>query len=219
MISKLLLRALELSRSTPIAAEPLKDLLQSDCDEMIYFYQRGTRVELEDTNIAEFLDEVSTRMEAEGGYAGQTAPLGTRPRVFISYAREDADLASRLFDALQKEYFDPWLDQEKLVGGEDWNKHIRQDLARSDFALLLYSKAFCAKRDSYVNTEVEIATERAMSVRGSFLIPLRTFDITPEERVFDLGKYNEMDLKPDSFDEHVGKVISTMRREYQLRNR
>jgi hypothetical protein len=210
---------LELSRSTPIAAEPLAGLLQSDCDEMIFFYQRGTRVELEDTGIEEFLAEVSRRLKAEGGYAGQAAPLGTRPRVFISYAREDGDLASRLFDALQKEYFDPWLDSEKLVGGEDWDKHIKQDLERSDFTLLLYSKAFCGKRDSYVNKEVALAAERAMSVRGSFLIPLRTCEITAEERVFELGKYNEMDLRPEAFDDHVSKVISTMRREYQLRNR
>jgi hypothetical protein len=220
IVSKLLLRALELNRSSdPIAAEPLCDLLQNDCDEVVYFYQRGTRVELEDTDIGQFLSQIATRLQAAGGYSeGQTAPLGTRPRVFISYAREDADLASRLFAALQKEYFDPWLDNEKLQGGENWDLHIKQDLGQSDFTLLVYSKAFCAKRDGYVNTEMNLAIERATQVRGSFLIPLRTFDITPAERVSELGKYNEMDLRPESFDEHVAKVISTMRREYQLRN-
>jgi len=219
IMSKLLLRALELSRSTPIAAEPLRGLPQSDCDEMILFYQRGTRVEVEDADLGGFLTEVSHRLEAEGGYAGQAAPLGTRPRVFISYAREDADLASRLFDALQREYFDPWLDTESLVGGEDWDKRIKQDLEKSDFALVLYTKSFCSKKDSYVNKEVALAADRALSVRGPFLIPLRTCEITAEERVFELGKYNEIELNPEAFDEHIAKLISTMRREYQLRYR
>ncbi|HTT24657.1 MAG TPA: toll/interleukin-1 receptor domain-containing protein, partial [Candidatus Sulfotelmatobacter sp.] len=134
ILSKLLLRALDQSHSTSIAAEPVRNLLpQPDREEMVLFYQRGTRVEVEDTDIGEFLSEVLRRLEAEGGYAGQLAPLGSRPRVFISYAREDADLAQRLFAALQKEYFDPWLDSESLGGGEDWDKRIRQDLATSHF--------------------------------------------------------------------------------------
>lgn len=220
ILSKLLLRALDLSQSIPIAAEPLCNLLPPpDREEMVLFYQRGTRVEVEDTEIGEFLSEVSRRLEAEGGYAGQAAPLGARPRVFISYAREDADLACRLFAALQKEYFDPWLDSESLVGGEDWDKHIRQDLEKSDFTVVLYSKAFCRKTDSYVNREVALAANRALNLRGTFLIPLRTCELSPEDRVQELAQYNEMELRLEAFDEDVAKLISTMRREYQRRNR
>jgi uncharacterized protein YciU (UPF0263 family) len=177
------------------------------------------RVDLADCEIGDFLAEVTKRFQAEGGYAGQTTTFGTRPRVFISYAHEDADLAARLFDGLQKEQFDPWLDKEKLEGGEDWDKRIKLDLDNSHFTLLLYSKALINKRDGYVNTEIELARERARNVRGSFLIPLRTSEIAPEERIFEVGKYNEMDLRPESFDQDLAKVISTMRREYQLRNR
>jgi len=219
ILLKVLLRNWEQGDSTPVAAEPMRDLLESDCNEVVLFYQRGMRVDLADFDIGAFLTELSNRLQAEGGYAGEAESFGSRPRVFISYAREDADIATKLFNALQRKSFDPWLDNENLVGGEDWDKHIRQDLERSDFTLLLYSKTLCGKRDSYVNKELALATERALSVRGSFLIPLRTDDITPEERIFELGKYNEMDLRPESFDEDLSKVISTMKREYQLRNR
>ena len=220
ILLKILLRALELNRSGPaIAAEPLDGLIQSDRDEMILFYQRGTRVELEDDDVGDFLTKLSQRLEADGGFVGQAMPLGPRPRVFISYAREDAALASRVFDALQKEYFEPWLDQESLQGGDDWNKRIENDLDASDFVLVLYTPAFCQKTDSYVNKEVALACERALRVRGSFLIPVRTAVLSEDDRVDALRKFDEMELRDTAFDEDFAKIISTLKREYQRRNR
>ena len=220
ILLKILLRALELNRSGPaVAAEPLDSLIQSDRDEMILFYQRGTRVELEDADVGTFLTKLSERLEADGGFVGQAVPLGPRPRVFISYAREDAALASKVFDALQKAYFEPWLDQESLQGGDDWNKRIEADLDASDFVLVLYTPEFCRKTDSYVNKEVALACERALRVRGSFLIPVRTVDLTEEDRVDALRKFDEMELRETDFDEDFSKIVSVLKREYQRRNR
>jgi hypothetical protein len=220
ILLKILLRALELNRSGPaVAAEPLDSLIQSDRDEMILFYQRGTRVELEDADVGTFLTKLSERLEADGGFVGQAVPLGPRPRVFISYAREDAALASKVFDALQKAYFEPWLDQESLQGGDDWNKRIEADLDASDFVLVLYTPEFCRKTDSYVNKEVALACERALRVRGSFLIPVRTVDLTEEDRVDALRKFDEMELRETDFDEDFAKIVSVLKREYQRRNR
>jgi hypothetical protein len=220
ILLKILLRALELNRSGPaVAAEPLDSLVQSDRDEMILFYQRGTRVELEDADVGTFLTKLSERLEADGGFVGQAMPLGPRPRVFISYAREDAALASKVFDALQKAYFEPWLDQESLQGGDDWNKRIEADLDASDFVLVLYTPEFCRKTDSYVNKEVALACERALRVRGSFLIPVRTVDLTEEDRVDALRKFDEMELRETEFDEDFSKIVSILKREYQRRNR
>lgn len=220
ILLKILLRALELNRSGPaVAAEPLDSLIQSDRDEMILFYQRGTRVELEDADVGAFLTKLSERLEADGGFVGQAVPLGPRPRVFISYAREDAALASKVFDALQKAYFEPWLDQESLQGGDDWNKRIEADLDASDFVLVLYTPEFCRKTDSYVNKEVALACERALRVRGSFLIPVRTVNLTEEDRVDALRKFDEMELRETDFDEDFSKIVSVLKREYQRRNR
>ncbi|HEY6412068.1 MAG TPA: TIR domain-containing protein [Edaphobacter sp.] len=220
ILLKVLLRALELNRSGPaIAAEPLTGLLPPDRDEMVLFYQRGTRVELEDDDVDAFLTKLSQRLEAEGGFVGQVAPVGPRPRVFISYAREDGDLASRISDALQKAYFEPWLDRESLVGGEDWDKRIEADLDASDFTLVLCTSAFFRKTDSYLNKEVALARERALRVRGSFLIPVLAGDPPPADRVEELRKYDDMELRTNAFDEDMAKVVSTMRREYQRRYR
>jgi hypothetical protein len=221
VLLKVLMRSLELNRSGPaIAAEPLTGLLQQDRDDIVLFYQRGTRAHVEDAEIATFLGALTARLEAEGGYIEQNTPqFGARIRVFISYAREDEDLAARTYSQLQKADFDPWFDKEALAGGEDWDKKIRTDLETSHFVLVLYTKALCHKRDSYVNTELTLASQRANSVRGPFLIPLRVGQIAEDDRVGLLRPYNEMELGEGSFDEDLTKVISTMRREYQRRNR
>jgi hypothetical protein len=220
ILLKILLRALELNRSgSAIAAEPLRGLLQGDREETILFYQRGTRVEVEDADVGTFLAELSQRLEKEGGFAGRVAPLGPRPHVFISYAREDTDLASRVFDALQKAHFEPWLDRRSLGGGDDWDQRIQGELDATDFTLVLYTPAFCRKTDSYVNKEVALARRRALNVRGSFIIPLRTNDLADADRVDELREYNDMELSPTRFEEDISKVISTMLREYQRRNR
>ncbi|HTY82996.1 MAG TPA: TIR domain-containing protein [Silvibacterium sp.] len=220
ILVKVLVRALELNRAGPaVAAEPLSGLLQSDRDEMILFYQRGTRVELEDDTIESFLAKLGQRLEAEGGFIEQPVSIGASPHVFISYAREDEDLAARIYDALQKAYFEPWLDQQSLEPGEDWNQRIESDLDTSDFVLVLYTQAFCRKTDSYVNKEVALAAERALRVRGSFLIPIRIGEISDWERVEALRKYDEIELHPASFEDDMAKIITILRREYQRRQR
>jgi hypothetical protein len=217
---KILLRTLALDRgSNAVAAESLKGLVEADRDDMILFYQRGTRVEVEDTELEPFLDELSRREAAEGGYVGQELGIGPQPRVFISYAREDGALAARVFDALQRAHFAPWLDREKLQGGEDFDQRIKSDLDDSDFAVVLYTPALCRKTDSYVNKEIELARERASRVRGSFLIPLKPMPIEHAQRIDELRPYQDMELRPEQFDQDMAKLISLMTRQFQLRNR
>jgi hypothetical protein len=221
VLLKVLLRALELNRSGPsIVAESLSSLVQADREETILFYQRGTRVEVEDEDIPTFLTKLAGRLEVEGGYLEQAAlPMGTRPRVFISYAREDGDLAMRVYEALQAAGIEPWLDRQSLEGGDDWNQRIEADLDNSHFVVVLYTQALARKHDSYVNKELALASERALRVRGPFLIPLRYGDLAGEDKVELLRKYDNVDIHDESFAEDMAKVISTIKREYQRRNR
>ena len=120
VLLKVLMRSLEFHRtgSNTFAAEPLLGLSEVDREQTILFYQRGTPIELEDAETGAFLTELNERVVAEGGVVAQSAPIGPRGRVFISYAREDGDLARRTFDAVQKADFEPWLDTNRLSGGE-----------------------------------------------------------------------------------------------------
>jgi hypothetical protein len=217
---KVLIRALELDRTgSAFATESLRALSETDREQTILFYQRGTRVEVEDVEIRPFLVEVKRRLDAAGGVVTQSPPLGPRPRVFISYAREDADLATRVCHALKSSNFEPWLDTDSLAGGDFWDQRIREQLEDTDYVLVLYTSALSRKRDSYVNKEIALALDRALEVRGNFLIPLRTEQLAAEERIHELSKYQEMALRQGFFEEDIAKVLSTMRRDYQRRNR
>ena len=90
----------------------------------------------------------------------------------------------------------------------------------TDYTLVLYTPTlFRKKNDAYVNREIAHARDRALSVRGSFLLPLRTADIRDEDRIAELSEYSDMVLRPEQFNSDFSKVISTLRRDYQRRNR
>ncbi len=111
--------------------------------------------------------KLKERLDAEGGVVPQSAPTGPRPRVFISYAREDRDLANMTFDALQKANFDPWLDTAELRGGELWDERVHDEIDAADFTLVLYSPALCRKTDSYVNKEIAPGTRTRRSASAA----------------------------------------------------
>jgi hypothetical protein len=221
VLLKVLVRALNLpSSSRRFAMEPLGSLPQADHKEMVLFYQRGTQILLYDEPpVPRFLEELGGRLEAVGGYKGPTASLGTRPKVFISYARADEALAARLFSTLKHESFDPWFDKQSLEGGDLWDSKIESGLRDTDFVLVLYSPALIQKWDGYVNKEISLARERAMRVRGSFLIPLRTAELSHEERLEELRQYQELLLREEQYEQDVKQLVSLMRREFQRRNK
>jgi TIR domain/SIR2-like domain len=220
MLLKILLKTWEQDQGS-IAAESLAGLADSDCEEMALFYQRGTRIEIEDTDAATFLAQVSQKLQAAGGYAGKnTAPIA-RPRVFISYAREDSDLASRLYNALTQQQCDPWLDTQRLTPGIQWNPQIESELQAADFVVVLYTDMLSHKTDNYVNKEIALALDRAKYIQQGhpFLIPLRTCDIKDENRVQALNPFEETLTRSASFDDDISNLASLMKREYQLRKR
>jgi hypothetical protein len=135
VLLKVLVRAFGLhGTSGAVATESLRGLSEADREETILFYQRGrgTRVEIEDAEIRAFLAELTRRLEAAGGVVTQAPPPGPRPHVFISYAREDSDLAYRVCHALQAANFEPWLDKESIEGGDIWDRRIRDQLEATD---------------------------------------------------------------------------------------
>ena len=48
--------------------------------------------------------------------------------VFLSYAREDADAARRLADALRAFGVEVWFDRSELRGGDAWDQRIRRQI-------------------------------------------------------------------------------------------
>lgn len=220
LLLKLLLRIFELQNAgSAFAAEPLLGLSDSDREQTVLFYERGTRIQVLDVEVAHFLEELTKRLTAAGGYAGRIDGLGRRPKVFVSYASEDAGLAARISERLSTSQLDPWIDKEGLRGGLRWDQQIEEELDASDFFVVVSTPALARKTDSYVNKEIALATRRALNVRGAYLIPVRTSDSADDDRIPELHEYQELRLDPAKFDEDMSKLVSHIVREYQRRSR
>jgi TIR domain/SIR2-like domain len=221
VLLKALVRSLLLGGSGgAVALEPLlHEEPEFDRQQTILFYQRGTRVEVCGDDIPSFVAELQRRLAAEGGVSAGTMPIGKRLPVFVSYASEDRALAARLFASLQSAGFEPWLDKDALRGGEDWNLMIEDQLRESDYVLVLETPALAGKRVGYVNKEIAIARDQAQRYRGSFLVPLEAGGLSPDQRIAELGSYQHLPLRESNFDDDIAALVSTLRRDYQRRQR
>jgi hypothetical protein len=101
-------------------------------------------------------------------------------RPFISYAREDRDVAVRLRNDLVHLGAAPWIDVVDLIPGEDWQLAISRALRQSSHFLALLSQNSVTKR-GYVQKEVReaLAILDQLPPDAVFLIPVRLDDAEP----------------------------------------
>jgi hypothetical protein len=85
--------------------------------------------------------------------------------------------------------------------------------------LVLQTPALAAKRVGYVNKEIAIAREQALRYRGSFLIPLVVGDLSVDDKIKELGSYQQLPLRENYYDQDLADLVSTLRRDYQRRQR
>lgn len=93
--------------------------------------------------------EVVLRALALTGREGITSM--ERPRIFISYCREDRPFVNRLLNKLAKLPVQPWQDVQELVAGQDWRSDIDKALRNCSMLLLVLSKV--SQQSPYVNYE------------------------------------------------------------------
>ncbi|HJQ15342.1 MAG TPA: toll/interleukin-1 receptor domain-containing protein [Anaerolineales bacterium] len=99
----------------------------------------------------------------------------SRPlRVFLLHARQDEKAVRRLYQRLVREGADVWLDQKKLLPGQNWAYEIRKAIHSSDIVIACLSKQF-NRQGGYRHEELQIALEKAASLPEGlvFLIPAR----------------------------------------------
>ena len=79
-------------------------------------------------------------------------------RVFISYAREDFDIAERLYRDLKDAGANPWMDVKNLVAGKRWKSAIQREIRESSHIIVLLSSRALSKR-GFVQKEINQALE------------------------------------------------------------
>jgi hypothetical protein len=100
--------------------------------------------------------------------------LARRLRVFICHSKYDKPKAQELHDKLKDDGIDVWMDNERLIGGNDWELEIEKEIKDSHVVLTLFSEN-SVSQTGYVQKEIEIALDYAKHhPEGDiFLVPVR----------------------------------------------
>src|SRR4030067_735115 len=92
---------------------------------------------------------------------GQNVMAGTRPlKVFLCYASTDKLKVKRLYSNLVKAGFDPWLDEEKLFPGQEWDSEIRAAV-RSSHVVIICLTRNSVNKEGYIQKEIRFALDVA----------------------------------------------------------
>src|SRR5215469_11155715 len=129
--------------------------------------------------------------------------------VFISYAREDAEFAERLYKDLKNVGLLPWLDKETIRAGENWKIAIRKAIKSSRYFIPLFSVKWVEKA-AYVQKEIKYAIDNYDIYPESeiSIIPARLDDCQiPFEK---LEEIQYVDLFPD-WNNGLTKIFDTFR--------
>ncbi len=106
-------------------------------------------------------------------------------RVFLCHSSQDKPIVRELYQRLNAEgWIDPWLDEEKLIPGQDWDLEIEKAVEASDIVIMCLSKSSVTK-EGYIQRELKFAMDIALEKpEGSiFVIPLRLDDCQVPRRL------------------------------------
>lgn len=126
-------------------------------------------------------------------------------RVFLSHAREDNPTVRQLSNRLKNDGFEPWLDEERILPGQNWEIEIEKALRTSDVILLCFSEKSINK-EGFVQREFK----RAMRYQEEkpegviFTIPVR---LDQSEIPFSYGELQWVDF-PANYNQLVKALES-----------
>lgn len=116
-------------------------------------------------------------------------------KVFVSYAREDAEIADQLYRSLRMAGINAWMDKHDLLPGQDWDLAIKQEMKSSSHFVCLLSTASVTKK-GYVQREIRQALDIAEGFPPGeiWIIPVRINNCEPLHPA--LRKLHYVDLFP-----------------------
>ncbi len=148
--------------------------------------------------------------------AGQPLqPLVARPlapteaarqlKVFLCHASADKPQVRKLHRQLRACGVQPWLDEEDLLPGQDWQHEIPKAVQEADVVIVCLSQNATTKA-GYIREEIEFALDEAdKQPAGSiFLIPVRLEECDVPER---LSRWQWVNLYQERGDERLMRAL------------
>lgn len=132
-------------------------------------------------------------------------------RVFLCHSSKDKPAVRELYKKLCVEsWLDPWLDEEKLLPGQDWHMEIEKAVEVTDVVVVLLSNQ-SVSQEGYVQRELKMALDVADEKPESaiFIVPLRLDDCPAPRR---LRGWHYVDYFPaDRKDWAVGRLVASLK--------
>jgi hypothetical protein len=128
-----------------------------------------------------------------------------RLRIFLCHASTDKEPARILYHVLDVDGLEPWLDEKRLVPGQDWQLEIKKAVTTSHIVIVILSKHAVAKT-GFVQKEIRYALDVAEEQPEStiFIIPLRLEPCDVPKR---LSQWQWVDLFERNGIDHLMKAI------------
>jgi hypothetical protein len=106
-------------------------------------------------------------------------------RVFLCHSSQDKPIVRELYQRLNAEgWIDPWLDEEKLLPGQDWDMEIEKAVEAADAVIVCLSKNSVSK-EGYIQKEFRYVLDIALEKPEDtiFIIPIRLDDCQIPRRI------------------------------------
>ncbi|MFF5496014.1 toll/interleukin-1 receptor domain-containing protein [Streptomyces aquilus] len=113
-------------------------------------------------------------------------------KIFLCHSSGDKEDVRRLRTQLLSAGFQPWLDEEDILPGQDWDREIRRAIRACDLVLVCLSRASVTKT-GYVQKEIGLVLDFAdhQPEGAIYVIPARLEDCEVPER---LQRWHRVDL-------------------------
>ena len=171
--------------------EILADGHSSQDERLVAFLQQvsvRTRIYM---GAEKFVDELFTRWQARRKPNSTVVPLAAPVRfmpparempdnaVFISYARDDLPAVQQIKAGLEAADITTWFDMDRLESGDDYDRKIRNNIARCSYFIPVVSATTQRRLEAYFRREWSYAIDRVRNMADGalFILPV-TIDAT-----------------------------------------
>lgn len=125
--------------------------------------------------------------------------------VFLCYPREHSGEATRVANFFKSVDVPYWRDTERLIGGEDWDRHRRESLQAAT-AFVVICGAQMSDRDGVYHREINEAIQHSKDKRLGkvYIIPVRASDVAlPAE----IERFQYIDLFEPQWEGRLAKSL------------
>jgi len=115
-------------------------------------------------------------------------PETPKLHIFLCHASQDKPVVRDVYKQLATEgWIDPWLDEENLLPGQDWDTEIEVAVEASD-AVIVFLSTTSVTKEGYIQHELKFALDIALDKPETsiFIIPVRLDDCYPPRRLRNL---------------------------------